>query len=144
MNLADLFNAATSSANSFDVLKSDGTPSGHHITLKAHTDKDVILASARYNRVLMVMLERFDADNAELKVECEAAKNFTEYNLKLDFELQELRQAFAAELVSGWDFDNAFSKEELAKVLAAFIGEHALHKQIIDAYNAMVESASKK
>ena len=144
MNLADLFNAAASSTNSFDVLKSDGTPSGHRITLKAHTDKDVILASARYNRVLMVMLERFDADNAELKAECEAAKNFTEYNLKLDFELQELRQAFATELVSGWDFDNAFTKEELAKVLAAFTGEHALAKQILDAYNAMVESAAKK
>ena len=144
MNLADLFNAATSSANSFEVLKSDGSPSGHRITLKAHTDKDVILASARYNRVLMVMLERFDADNAELKVECEAAKNFTEYNFKLDFELQELRQAFAAELVSDWDFDNAFSKEELAKVLAAFTGEHALAKQILDAYNAMVADQAKK
>ena len=144
MNLADLFNAAISSTNSFEVLKSDGTPSGHHITLKAHTDKDVILASARYNRVLMVMLERFDADNAELKAECEAAKNFTEYNFKLDFELQELRQAFAAELVSGWDFDNAFTKNELAKVLAAFTGEHALAKQILDAYNAMVADQAKK
>ena len=144
MNLADLFNAASSSANSFEVLKSDGTPSGHRITLKAHTDKDVILASARYNRVLMSMLERFYSDNAELKAECEEAKNFTEYNLKLDFELQELRQAFAAELVSGWDFDNAFSKEELAKVLGAFIGEYALHKQILDAYNAMVADQAKK
>ena len=144
MNLADLFNAATSSTNSFEVLKSDGSPSGHRITLQAHTDKDVILASARYNRVLMSMLEKFDADNAELKAECEAAKNFTEYNLKLDFELQELRQAFAAELVSGWDFDNAFSKEELAKVLGAFIGEHALHKQILDAYNSMVAEHAKK
>ena len=144
MNLADLFNATKSSANSFDVLKSDGSPSGHRITLKAHTDKDVILASARYNRELMVMLERFDADNAELKAECDAAKNFTEYNLKLDFELQELRQAFAAELVSGWDFDNAFSKEELVKVLAAFTGEHALAKQILDAYNAMVADQAKK
>ena len=143
MNLADLFNAATSSANSFEVLKSDGTQSGHRITLKAHTDKDVILASARYNRVLMSMLEKFDADNAELKAECEAAKNFTEYNLKLDFELQELRQAFAAELVSGWDFDNAFTKDELVKVLGAFIGEHALHKQILDAYNSLVSEHAK-
>ena len=144
MNLADLFNAATSSSNSFDVLKSDGSQSGHRITLKAHTDKDVILASARYNRVLMVMLERFDADSAELKAECEAAKNFTEYNLKLDFELRELRQAFAAGLVSDWDFDNAFTKEEMEKVLAAFTGEHALAKQILDAYNAMVADQAKK
>src|SRR5574344_1988303 len=144
MNLADLFNATASSENSFEVLKSDGNPSGHRITLKAHTDKDVILASARYNRVLMSMLEKFDADNAELKAECEAAKNFTEYNLKLDFELQELRQAFAAELVSGWDFDNAFSKEELAKVLGAFTGEYALAKQILDTYNAMVADQAKK
>ena len=144
MNLADLFNAATSSANSFEVIKSDGTLSGHRITLKAHTDKDVILASARYNRVLMSMLEKFDADNAELKAECEAAKNFTEYNLKLDFELQELRQAFAAELVSGWDFDNEFTKDELTKVLTSFTGDHALHKQILDAYNAMVAEHAKK
>ena len=144
MNLADLFNAATSSANSFEVLKSDGTPSGHRIMLKAHTDKDVILATARYNRVLMSMLEKFDADNAELKADCEAAKNFTEYNLKLDFELQELRQAFAAELVSGWDFDNAFSKEELAKVLGAFTEDHALAKQILNAYNAMIADQAKK
>ena len=144
MNLADLCAQVTASENRFEVVKSDGSKSGHHITLKSHTDKDVILASARYNRVLTVMLERFDADNAELKAECEAAKNFTEYNFKLDFALQELRQAFAAELVSGWDFDNEFSKEELAKVLAAFIGEHALAKQILDAYNAMVESAAKK
>ena len=144
MNLADIFNAATSSANSFEVLKSDGTPSGNRITLKAHTDKDVILASARYNRVLMSMLEKFDADNADLKAECEAAKNFTEYNLKLDFELQELRQAFAAELVSGWDFDNEFTKDELVKVLSSFTGEFALHKQILDAYNAMVADQAKK
>lgn len=144
MNLADLFNATASSANSFEVLKSDGTQSGHRITLKAHTDKDVILASARYNRVLMSMLEKFDSDNAELKAECEDAKNFTEYNLKLDFELQELRQAFSAELVSGWDFDNAFTKDELTKVLGAFIGDHALHKQILDAYNSMVAEHAKK
>ena len=144
MNLADLCAQVTASENRFEVVKSDGSMSGHHITLKSHTDKDVILASARYNRVLTVMLERFDADNAELKAECEAAKNFTEYNFKLDFALQELRQAFAAELVSGWDFDNAFSKEELAKVLIAFTGEHALAKQILDAYNSMVESAAKK
>ena len=144
MNLADLCAQVTESENRFEVVKSDGSMSGHHITLKSHTDKDVILASARYNRVLTVMLERFDADNAELKAECETAKNFTEYNFKLDFALQELRQAFAAELVSGWDFDNEFSKEELTKVLTAFTGEHALAKQILDAYNAIVESAAKK
>ena len=91
-----------------------------------------------------MLLDKFESDNAELKAECEAAENFTEYNFKLDFALQELRQAFAAELVSGWDFDNKFSKEELAKVLAAFTGEHALAKQILDAYNSMVESAAKK
>ena len=144
MNLADLCSQVTASENRFEVVKSDGSMSGHHITLKSHTDKDAILASARYNRVLKVLLDKFESDNAELKAECEAAKNFTEYNFKLDFELQDLRQAFAAELVSGWDFDNAFSKEELAKVLTAFTGEHALAKQILDAYNAMVESAAKK
>ena len=144
MNLADLCAQLTAAGNRFEVIKSDGSKSGHHITLKSHTDKDVILASARYNRVLTVMLDKFESDNAELKAECESAKNFTEYNFKLDFALQELRQAFAAELVSGWDFDNAFSKEELAKVLAAFTGEHALAKQILDAYNSMVESAAKK
>ena len=36
------------------------------------------------------------------------------------------------------------SKEELAKVLATFTGEHALAKQILDAYNAMVADQAKK
>lgn len=144
MNLADLFNAATSSANSFEVLKSDGTPSGHRITLKAHTDKDVILSSARYNRILKLIIDKFDSENAELLAECEKAGDFTEYRLKRDFELQELLQAFTLELVSGWDFDNAFTKEELAKVLAVFTGDHSLAKQILAAFNDIVESAAKK
>ena len=144
MNLSDLCSQVTASENRFEVVKSDGSKSGHRITLKSHTDKDVILASARYNRVLKALLDQFESDNAELKAECEKVKDFTEFNFKLDFALQELRQAFAAELVCGWDFDNAFSKEELVKVLAAFTGEHALAKQILDAYNGMVESAAKK
>lgn len=144
MNIADLFNAATSSSNSFEVLKSDGTQSGHRITLKAHTDKDVILAAARYNRVRSLLLKRFDDENSELLSECKEAEDFTEYKFKREFAQQELLQAFAVEVVEGWDFDNQFSKHELMNVMTLVSGDHSLAEQVLRAYNNMIEEQKKK
>jgi hypothetical protein len=142
MKLAELYQqAVTAEAPKFEVLNSAGEKSGHHIFLKAHDDESATKAVFRYQRVVSSFDERFKSENAELYSECEACKNFNEYNYLYNKELVEIDKALARELVTGWDFDDEFSPEALDAIIEAFDG---LAKQIVAAFFAAVAEHAKK
>lgn len=147
MNLEDLYKKAVSTdGDSFEVLRSDGALSGHRITLKPLFSDCVTLAQMRYNRVLNAAYADFKANNKDLHDECEKLKDFTEYNFKFDLSLVAIKNAFAAELVAGWDFDNEFNESALNDALLAFNKplNISLASQIINALQAAIIEHSKK
>lgn len=116
MKLADLLKQAESAGRKVPVMVGD-EPSGNHLMLKPVGSDETNLALTRYHRLLKLFDERFEKDNAELKAECEAAKDFGEYNIKHNIEVLKLHKAFALELVDGWDFDDEFSANTLSQLL---------------------------
>ena len=146
MNLEDLLVKTEQDKNKFEVLRSDGSASGHFIFLKDIHADDVILATARYARLLSVYNDEFDNENKQLKTECETSKDFTEYNLAWEIGSAKLKAAYAAELVSGWDFDNEFNRENLATAIEAFDSplRLSLASQIINKHRELTEAYSKK
>lgn len=140
MKLEDLFTSATSNS-SFPVKRADGAESGHNINLRTPGDEQAATALMRYLRLLKLIGSKFEQENAELKAECEAAQDFSEYNFKLELALSALKKAFAAELVTGWDFDNEFTDAALTAALDGFPG---LAQQIIDAHFAEIDAHQKK
>lgn len=116
MKLADLLKQAETQSHKVPVMIGD-EPSGNHLMLKAIGSDETNLALTRYHRLLKLFDERFEKDNAELKAECEAAKDFGEYNIKHNIEVLKLHKAFALELVDGWDFDDEFSADTLSQLL---------------------------
>jgi len=142
MNIHELYAAKVEAKDrQFEVLRSDGTPSGHHIVLKPVDSEDVEIAVVKYRRLLAQFDESFKAANAELLAESEAAGDFGEYNIRHGRELVKLQNAVAAELVEGWDFDTEFSQHELSSALAAFKG---LGDQIWAAYITQLANYQKK
>lgn len=118
MKLADLLKQAENPAHMVPVMVGD-EPSGNHLILKSVGSDETNLALTRYHRLLKLFDERFEKDNAELKAECEAAKEHGEYIIKHGIELSNLNKAFALELVDGWDFDDEFSTDTLEQLLDA-------------------------
>ena len=116
MKLADLLKQAETQSHKVPVMIGD-EPSGNHLMLKAVGSDDTNLALTRYHRLLKLFDERFEKDNAALKDECEAAKDFGEYNIKHNIEVLKLHKAFAVELVDDWDFDDEFSTDTLNQLL---------------------------
>lgn len=140
MNLEDLYASAVDSP-SFEVKRLDGADSGHKIFLKPAVDEGASIALMRYLRLLKLMGDRFEIENSELKAECEAAKDFSEYNFKLEVALSDLKKAFAKELVCGWDFDNEYSDQAISAAIDGFPG---LSQQIIDAHFSEIDKHKKK
>lgn len=60
------------------------------------------------------------AELEPLKTKCEEVSDFTEYNLSLSERCAMLNHYLAVDLVNGWSFDEAFSKESLANLLSQY------------------------
>jgi len=147
MKLSDLYaKKVVEDARKFEVLRSDGTPSGNFITLKDGTSKDVVSAQFKYQRVVTAMLKQFEESNKALYDECEAAKNFSEYNYTLDIEMLAINKAFAAELIESWDFDDKFTAKNVSASLEAFSAPvyFALANQVVNALKDQSAAHTKK
>ena len=147
MKLSDLYaKTVIEDARKFEVLRSDGTPSGNFITLKDGTSKDVVSAQFKYQRVVNAMLKKFEDDNKALYDECEAAENFLEYNYRLNVEMLVINKSFAAELIESWDFDDKFTTKNVGLTLEAFSSpvNIALASQVVKAFKDQATAHTKK
>lgn len=147
MNLSDLYKAALpQDERKFEVLKSDGTCSGHFITLIDPAGEKAAKAVFMLSAAEQDKMKKYKKDNEALEADSKETGNFIAYNLGFSAFCQELHDAYAIELVEGWDFDNGFSSAELSKAISAyraplFLG---LQRQIINAFNKLSESQAKK
>lgn len=147
MKLSELYKAALPADNrKFEVTRSDGSPSGHFITLIDPASDKAAQAVFMLSVAESDRMAAYEAANEELKADCEASGSFVAYNLGFAAACQDLRDAFAVEVVEGWDFDNKFSEKELVKTIEAFRSPFAmsLQRQIIAAFNRISAEHSKK
>ena len=144
MTLAELYNKTLDKKNTVEILNIDGDSTGLVITLKRHDADSVVLAALRYNRLVRVIVDKFERDHSELKEESELAGDFGEYNMLFSMALRDVRHAFAAELVDSWTSDDELTAAGLIEQLNLCSGDNPPAKQIIDAYDAALAKRSKK
>lgn len=147
MNLSDLYQKETApESRKFEVIRSDGTPSGHHITLINPSSAKAASVAFMFDSALNRRMKKYEEEKKALREECEAAANFSEYNIGFEMACQDLRDAFAMEVVDGWDFDNEFTPEALKAAIDGYRSPvlFSLQRQIINAYRDMVEAQAKK
>lgn len=144
MNLAELYNKTLDEKTTVEIINIDGDGTGLVITLKRHDADSVVLAALRYNRLVRVIVDKFDRDHSELKEESELAGDFGEYNMLFGMALRDVRHAFAAELVDSWTSDDELTANGLIEQLNLCSGSNPPAKQIIDAYDAALAKRAKK
>ncbi len=66
---------------------------------------------------------------ASLDAECKAKNDWTRYNSEMNWKTDALNDALALEIVTGWSFDNAFSREALHELLKQYKGLSTLVAQ---------------
>ncbi len=147
MNLSELYNKEVDATDRrIEVLRSDVSPSGHFITLKDPLNAEASRLVFMFDQACLSRAEPFETDNKEMLARCVEIENHTEYNLAFEAHCQDLRDAFAVELVEGWDFDNEFTVDALKEAIAGFRSPmlFSLERQIIDGFRAILEEHSKK
>ena len=147
MNLSDLYQASVGESDrKFEVLRSDGAESGHHITLIDPASDKAAKAVFMLGAAEREKLEKFKADNAELESDCKEIGNYTAFNLNFEACCQDLRDAFCLEIVEGWGFENEFSRDELLKAIKNYRAPYllSLQRQIITAFTDASNAHAKK
>lgn len=147
MNLSELYHAEIpTESRRFEVIRSDGSLSGHHITLVDPVGAKAAKAAFMFDSALARRAKKYESENAELLEQCKEAGDFTEYNLGFDLYCQDLRDAFALEVVESWDFDNEFTTDALKAAIEGFRAPLllGLQRQIIDAFRRVVAEEAKK
>lgn len=147
MKLSELYKASLPQDDrKFEVLRSDGTPSGHFITLVDPASSKA--ADAVFMREVAEggMYSIYAEKNKELLKESEDNKNYTAFNVGFETFCEEIRDAFAVEVVEDWDFDNEFSKEELINAISSFRSPmlFSLQRQIINKFDQASKEHKKK
>lgn len=79
-------------------------------------------AAVQAGRAYTSAVRKLDDDLRPLEKECEAVENFAKYNDERSYRLEDLNTQLSAELVTGWSFDDEFSKEALLKLLSQYRG----------------------
>lgn len=130
----------------FEVLRSDMTLSGGHITLIDPFGEKSSKASYLFNNAIKRRLEKYEVANTELLNHCKEIGDYSRYNIEFTSSCKDLRDAFCHEIVEGWDFDDEFTSERLQAALNAFRAPQfiSLQEQIISRFNKLAEERAKK
>lgn len=100
------------------ILLPSGADSGEWLQVLG-PDCDVAVQAGR---AYTATVRKMDDDLRPLEKECEAVENFAKYNDERGYRLEDLNKQLSAELVIGWSFDDAFSKEALLTLLSQYRG----------------------
>lgn len=93
-----------------------GEDSGEWLSVSSPKSDIAVKAMRSYLRKYREITAELDP----LKVKCEEESDFTEYNISISERCAMLNHHLAVELVSGWSFDEAFSKESLSNLLSQY------------------------
>lgn len=87
-------------------------------------------AAVKAGRAYTAAVRAVDDSLRDLEKECEAVNDYSKWNDQRGYQLEDLNKQLACELVTGWSFDDEFSKEALLNLfnqyrsLALAVAEH--------------------
>lgn len=79
-------------------------------------------ASIKAGRAYTAAVRAIDVQLLPLEKECEAIGNYARYNDERGYLLEDLNAQLAADIVTGWSFDDEFTKENLLTLLKQYRG----------------------
>lgn len=117
MKLKDFYFADKHEAGSrMPILLPNGEDSGEWLQVRG-PDCD---ASIEAGRAYKAAVRAVDASLEELEAACKAKGDYTEWNEERNIRVESLNRDLAAELVTGWSFDEKFSSKAFAELLRQY------------------------
>lgn len=117
MKLSDFYFADRHAAGTkMPILLPSGEDSGEWLSVMGPDCNPAIKAGRAY----IAAIRAVENDLRPLFDASKATGDYREYNEKYSFQIEDLNRQFAAEIVVGWSFDNAFSKEAVEELLGQY------------------------
>lgn len=107
------------------ILLPSGEDSGETLNIIGPDCDSAVQSGRAYTRAIFAL----DESLQELEAACKESGNFFEYNTQRSDAVSELNIEFAINIVTGWSFENEFTKESFSELLHQFPG---LAQQISD------------
>lgn len=79
-------------------------------------------AAIKAGRAYTSAYRAIQSELSELDAQCKEKNDWTAYNEQIGWRTEELNKQLAAEIVTGWSFDDEFSKDSLASLLEQYRG----------------------
>lgn len=119
MELKDFFFADKHAAGTvMPILLPSGEDSGEWLRVIGPACDDGVRAGRDFHRAYSAIKEEL----APLDAECKEKNDWTRYNAEMNWRADELNDALALAVVTGWSFDEAFSKEAFETLLKQYKG----------------------
>lgn len=138
MKLTDFYYADRHAAGSrMAIMLPSGADSGEWLQVLG-PDCD---QSVKAGRAYTAAVRAIDESLMPLEKECEALGNYARYNDEREYQLEDISHQFAAEVVIGWSFDEAFSKEAFTLLLGQY---RALAEAVVTYHLSSRDALSEK
>lgn len=119
MKLSDFYFADRhAEGTKMPILLPSGTDSGEWLRVLG-PDCD---ASIKAGRAYTAAVRAIDEQLRPLEKECEAVQNYARYNDERGYLLEDLNSQLASDIVTGWSFDDEFTKDNLLTLLKQYRG----------------------
>lgn len=119
MKLSDFYFADKHAAGTvMPILLPSGKDSGEWLRVLGPACDEAITAARDYSRAYTSIRDEL----APLDAECKEKNDWTRYNSEMNWKADELNDALAVEIVTGWSFDEPFSKEALTGLVKQYKG----------------------
>lgn len=119
MNLKDFYFADRHAAGTkMSILLPSGAESGEWLQVRGPDCDESIKAG----RAFTAAVRQIDIDLSALEKECAAANDYTRWNERRGWLIEDLYQQLACELIVGWSFTDEFTPEAIAELLRQYRG----------------------
>lgn len=147
MKLSDIYKKSVEvDERKFEVIRSDGTMSGEFITLIDPFSKKSAQITHMYDHMTSLKAAEFDKLNAKLLKKSQKSGDYTEFNLSFQDFCQDIRDAYALELIESWSFDNELNHDSAMELIEHFRFPlvFSIDRQIINSFKNILAEHSKK
>jgi len=119
MELKDFFYADKHAAGTvMPIPLPSGVDSGEWLRVIGPACDEGVRAGRDYTRAYQAIKEEL----APLDAQCKEIEDWSKYNAEMNWKADELNDALALAVVSGWSFDEPFSKEAMDNLLKQYKG----------------------